>query len=216
MKYCSGGVGSALLIGFTLRIAMAQAPALSERKGFFSTALEAISPAKDTPLTSGQRWHDYWVATVGPGAIFSEAVAAGFGQWEDSPPEWGQGGAGYCKRFANDMAFNVVRNTLLHGTAAAFHEDNRYFASGKSTVPGRVIYALASPATARRHGGDRSVSVSGITSIVGASLLSRTWSPSSWQGPGNVAISAALTYAGTAGFNLAREFVPDIVHHFRK
>jgi hypothetical protein len=31
-----------------------------------------------------------------------------------------------------------------------------------------------------------------------------------------VAISAALTYAGTAGFNLAREFVPDIVRRFRR
>jgi len=200
---------AAALLGIMIRIGVAQ-------QGFADRAVGWISPAEDTPLTAGQRWHDYWMQTAGPGAVLSEAVSAGFGQWENSPPEWGQGGSGYGKRFGNNLAYNAVRNTLQHGTAALVHEDIRYFASGKETVAGRFVYALASPVTARRRSGARSISISGITGIVGVSLISRAWSPPSWQGAGNVAISAGLTYAGTAGVNLAREFVPGIVRHFRK
>ncbi|HEY1494978.1 MAG TPA: hypothetical protein VGF49_10570 [Candidatus Solibacter sp.] len=203
------GIRAAMVFGIVMRIGAAQ-------QGFVDRAVEWISPAEDTPLTAGQRWHDYWMQTAGPGAVLSEAVSAGFGQWKNSPPEWGQGGNGYGKRFSNNLAYNAVRNTLEHGTAALVHEDIRYFASGKQTVARRFVYALASPVTARRRSGARSISISGITGIVGVSLISRAWSPPSWQGGGNVAVSAALTYAGTAGVNLAREFVPGIVRHFRK
>ena len=146
-----------------------------------SQAIEWLSPAQSTPLTAAQRWHDYWVATIGPGTVLSEAVSAGFGQWENSPPEWGQGGSGYGDRVANELAYNAVRTTLTYGTSELFHEDNRYFASGKRTVAGRVSYALASPVTARRRSGRRSISISGVTGIAGVSLISRAWSPASWK-----------------------------------
>jgi hypothetical protein len=184
--------------------------------GPVSRMLGWVAPGEDTPLTEAQRWHDYWMGTIGPVAIFSQAAAAGLSQWENSPPEWGQGGSGLGKRFANDMAYNAVRNTLIYGTSIVFHEDNRYFASGKSTFGGRVLYALASPVMAKRSSGKRSISISGVTGIVGVSVISRAWSPPSWQGANNVAISAGLTYAGTAGYNLVREFVPDIIRRFRK
>src|SRR6516162_9224558 len=83
-------------------------PAVAQTEpGLVASAIGWISPAEPTPLTAAQRWHDYWLATIGPGAILSEGVAAGFGQWENSPPEWGQGGSGYGKRFGNDMAYNA-------------------------------------------------------------------------------------------------------------
>jgi hypothetical protein len=204
------GVRTGLLVGIVMHIGMAQ------QQGLVDRAVGLISPAQDTPLTAGQRWHDYWTQMVGPGTFFGQGVSAGFSQWENSPSEWGQGGSGYGKRFGNNMAFNAVQSTLQHGTAAVVHEDNRYFASGKATVAGRLGYALASPVTARKKNGRRTISVSGITGIVGASVISRAWSPPSWQGAGNVAITMALTYATGAGMNVAREFVPGIVQHFRK
>ena len=52
--------------------------------------------------------------------------------------------------------------------------------------------------------------------IAGASLISRAWSPVSWQTPSGTARSMGISIAGTAGFNLAREFLPDIVRHLHK
>jgi hypothetical protein len=203
------GLRAAVLVGITMRIGTTQ-------QGFVDTAIAWISPAKDTPLTAGQRWHDYWMQTAGPGAVLGQASSAGFSQWQNSPAEWGQGGSGYAKRFGDNLAFNAVRNTLEHGTAALVREDIRYFGSNRATVAGRFVFALASPVTARRRNGARSISIAGVTGIVGASLISRAWSPPSWRGADNVAITAGITYAGTAGVNLVREFVPGIIQHFRK
>jgi hypothetical protein len=185
-------------------------------EGLFDKALDLVSPAKPTPLTQEERFRLYVSSTIGPLAILSEAASAGVGQWEDSPHEWRQGASGYGKRFANDMAYNAVRQTVTYGLSELLHEDNRYFASNRRTIKGRIVYALLSPAMARRADGRRTVSVSGLVGLAGAASVSLAWAPPSWQGADNAAINFGLSYAGTAGLNLAREFVPGIVRHFRR
>src|SRR5713226_426034 len=172
--------------------------------------LGVLAPAEQTPLTARQQFHDFAMSTVGPVQIFSAAASAGISQWIDSPPEWRQGGSGYARRLGNNLAFNGVRTTLTYGFAASLHEDNRYFGSGRSGFGSRLLYALTSPAIARKDGGNRTVSISSLAGIVGASAISRAWSPPSWQGVDNIGRSIGLTYLGMAGFNVAREFVPDI------
>jgi hypothetical protein len=49
-----------------------------------------------------------------------------------------------------------------------------------------------------------------------ASTLSLAWAPESWQGADNAAISFGLTYAGIAGLNVAREFVPGILRKLHR
>ena len=183
--------------------------------GLAGKVLDWIGPDKPKPLTAEQRWQDYLTQAYGPGAILSEAASAGSGQLFDSPPEWGQGMSGYGKRLANDLAYNAVRNTLQHGTAALLHEDNRYFGSGKQNFWARVAFALESPVAAQHRDGHRGFSYSGATGIVGVSLISRAWSPPSWRGADDVAVSAALTYAGTAGVNLVKEFIPDVIRKIK-
>lgn len=174
-----------------------------------------LAPAPHTPLTPAQRFHDYVMSAVGPVPIFSAAAGAGISQGIDSPPEWGQGARGYGKRFANNFAYNAVRNTLTFGISAALHEDNRYFASENRAVGRRLLHALTSPAIAHKDDGRAAVSVSSWVGIAGASALSRTWAPGSWQGMDNVGRSIGFTYAGMAGLNVAREFVPGLLRRFR-
>ena len=166
-------------------------------------------------LTGRERFREYSVAVAGPMAIVRGAAAAGLGQTLDSPHEWGQGAAGYGLRLGNNLAYNAVRATITSGTAALLHEDNRYFASGRLGVWPRTWYALASPVLAHRHG-RRVFSISEMTGVAGASALSRTWAPPSWQGGRNIAVSAAISLAGVAGFNLFREFVPDILKRWKR
>ncbi len=178
-------------------------------------ALELVAPAQPGPITERERLRHYLLYTFGPVPVISAAASSGFSQWENSPPEWGQGGAGYGKRVANNLAYKAVRNTLSYAASMALHEDNRYFASGKTGIPARVLHALISPAVARRRSGRDSVSISSLSAIVGASAISRAWSPPSWQGANNIGISIGLTYAGTAGLNIFREFVPDLIGALR-
>jgi hypothetical protein len=176
--------------------------------------LSLLAPAEQNELTKRKRFNDYVLATVGPVTIVAEAAGAGISQWQDSPTEWGQGGSGFGKRFGNNMAYNAVRTTITYGLSAALREDNRYFGSHRHGIGARIGYALISPGVAHQNG-HAVVSVSSLAGIAGAATISQAWAPSSWQGAGHTASNFGWTWAGLAGYNLAREFVPDIVRHFR-
>ena len=187
----------------------------ANKDSFLVKSLGLLQPEKPVPLTRSRRFHNYIQSTAGVLPVFSAAFSAGFSQLINSPPEWHRGTLGYSRRFANNLAFNAVRTTLTYGASAALHEDNRYFASGRKRFWQRTLYALSSTVIARHDDGSRSVSLSVPGGVVGAALLSRTWSPPSWQGGKNVAATVGLTLTGTAGFNVAREFVPDIIRYLR-
>jgi hypothetical protein len=191
-------------------LAPGAAPARPSNKGL----LGVFSPADpNTTLNAPERFNLYMINTIGPGAILGEAAGAGISQARNSPWEWGQGAGAWGHRFGDNMAYNGVHQTIPYGVSEMVHEDNRYFASNKSTVRGRIGYVLVSPVRARRRDGRRAFSVSAFSGLVGASTISLAWRPQSLRSGGNVARNFMFSYAGTAGINAFREFV---VRHFRK
>jgi hypothetical protein len=177
--------------------------------------LKLFEPDDPAPIGPKQRFRNYVNSAVGPLPIIGSAAVAGVQQADNSPHEWGQGAEGYFKRFGNNMAYNVVRQTITYGLSEALHEDNRYFASNQKGWR-RVGYAFISPATARHRNGRRYVSVSSLAGMAGAAGLSLYWAPRSWQGWDRAGRNFGLTYAGQAAINTFREFVPDLIHALRK
>ncbi len=175
--------------------------------------LRPLEPEQYKPLSGGARFRHYISDTVGPYTLFREAAAAAVSQAMNSPHEWGGGMKGYAERFGSNMGALAVRNTVTFGVSAALHEDNRYFASGKSGKLRRALHATLSPFEARHDDGSVGFSYSNVTGTVAAAFVSRAWAPSSWQGGGNIAQNIAFTFAGQMGFNVFREFLPDILHH---
>jgi hypothetical protein len=170
----------------------------------------------DSTLTEKRRFHLYLASTVGPVPILAEAAGAGIGQWENSPKEWGQGWSAYGQRFGSNLAYNGIRGTITYGTSIFFHEDNRYYASHKHGVWARTRYALLSTFTGRNPEGRTTFSISSVTGVVGASAIASLWGPESWKGPGNISRNAGISFGATAGFNLVREFLPDVLHRAEK
>ena len=183
--------------------------------GVVVKTLRMFGPFERTPLTQKERFRLYVANTIGAPTIAGEAVSAGFSQAIDSPHEWGQGMAGYGKRFASNLAYNAVRQTISYGASIPLHEDNRYFASGRESIKGRIIYALASPLIAHKPDGRATFSFSAAAGIAGAAMIPRYWYPPSWRGVGNAFPNAGWTFAGTAASNLFREFVPDIIRRIK-
>jgi len=93
-------------------------------------------------LTFGQRATIYRQAILRPYTIVGPALGAGVGQWENEPPEWGQGGEGYARRLASGMARNLISETIRFGFAAADGEDPRYHPSQESGVWNRARHAI--------------------------------------------------------------------------
>ena len=184
--------------------------------GFVVKTLRTFGPFERTPLTEKQRFRMYIASTIGFAPIAGEALSAGISQGLDNPHEWGQGMAGYGKRFGSNLAYNAVRQTIAYGLSVPLHEDNRYFASGRRTVPGRVLYALISPVMAHKPDGHATFSFSQAAGIAGTVTISNYWYPPSWRGPSKALQNAGYTYLGTSAGNLFREFVPDIIRWIQR
>jgi hypothetical protein len=178
------------------------------------SAMGVVGP-DETTLTESRRFHLYLLSVVGPVPILAEAAGAGIGQWENSPKEWGQGWGAYGKRLGSNMAYNGVRQSITYGTSILFHEDNRYYASHRHGVWARSRYALLSTFTARDPEGHTRFSISSVSGVVGASAISSIWLPGSQKGIGSISHNAGVSFAATAGFNLVREFLPDVLRRPR-
>lgn len=199
-------------IGLLLSVLPA-ASAQTSPQGFLYTHLQSFeAKARFTPQTHKQRLHAYLLSLAGPATLFTEASAAGLSQAINSPWQWGQGASGYGKRFANDMAYNGVRCSLAYLSSNLLHEDDRYFASEDRRTWPRIRHAVVSVFAAHKNNGDTVFATSSLIGIAGASVISRAWVPDSWQNGSSVARSMGISIAGSAGFNLAREFLPNLLH----
>jgi len=192
------------------------APPPTTDDSFVVKVLRLAEPAQYTRLTAKEKFEQYLLASIGPAPDIGEAASAGISQLADSPSEWGQGAAGYGRRVANNVAYNVVRQTITYGISIPAHEDTRYFASNEDTAKERIRHALLSPVMARRPDGRDHFSYSNTAGIVGANLIQLSWAPPSWRTPGTLATGMMWSYAGTAALNLVREYVPDLIRKMKK
>jgi hypothetical protein len=169
-------------------------------------------PAGRSRLTEKERFHLYLLSTVGPVPLLGEAAGAGFGQLENSPKAWGQGWGAFAERAESNLAYNGLRQTITYGTSVVFHEDNRYFPSHKHGFWRRTGYAVLSTVTARHPDGREEFSFSSVAGVLGGAALSSIWGPRSWEGVKGIGHNAGVSFGVTAGFNVVREFLPDLLH----
>jgi hypothetical protein len=165
--------------------------------------------------TQRERFETYVENTYSVTPLASALFGAAVSQGINSPREWGQGMEGYGRRVGNNLAGHALRNNLMYGFSVAFREDNRYFRSNKTGAGARIFHALSRAFMARNNQGGERVSMSKFLGIAGTSAISRAWAPRSWQGIDDISINYGFVVATDAGFNVAREFFPDIVRRFR-
>ena len=190
-------------------------PSSSPDDGLFIRALMLSGPSCPGPLTEKERFYQFLSSTMGPSPIFGSIVGGALAQATDSPREWEQGAIGLGRRMGASFAYTGARNTITYAASILFHEDNRYFASGRTGAAPRIGMALASTLLAHNRQGKLRLSVSRLLGVGGAAAISREWYPRSFQGGANIAEAAGFSLAGQASLNVVREFVPDLVRHFR-
>ena len=102
------------------------------------------------PPTQKTRAVNYVFDAFGPYPLFGAAFAAGLGQADNAPPEWGQGAQGYGKRIGSDFAIAATATTARYGLARAFKEDTLYYRCACKGVLPRLAHAALSTLTARQ------------------------------------------------------------------
>ena len=183
---------------------------------FVSPVPSTPAPVPYTPLSDGEKFHEYLHHTFGPARMLRSAAIAGINQWRDDTPEWGQGMEGYGRRFASKVGQHTIKRTLQLGIGIWRNEDPRYFHSEQSGFWARTAHAIKYTYVTRMDDGSRGVAVSRLTSTFGASLLSRTWQPERKRTVKDGLRNGVVSVGVDTGFRILQEFWPDIRHKFRR
>jgi hypothetical protein len=137
---------------------------------------------------------------------------AGLSQAEDSEAGYGQGAAGYGKRFGAYFADGTIENYITGAILpTVLRQDPRYFQSGKGSFMHRTGYSVSRIVLTRGDNGRQQFNYSEILgSALAAGISTYTYHPHADRTLGNT-VSVWGTQVGTDTLTLVvREFWPDI------
>lgn len=151
-----------------------------------------------------------------PMSFLTAGFNAGIDQAENNDHKYGQGAAGYGRRLgANfaDQASLKFFNEFAY--PALFSEDPRYYRLGNGTKRRRFVHAIGHTFIAYRDNGSRMFNYSEWLGTASTVAVGRTYHTSG--APGFPPVARAVTYfaAQDMGFDILREFWPEIAHKLK-
>jgi Carboxypeptidase regulatory-like domain len=160
------------------------------------------------PLTVKQKVSLAVRGTFDPVEILGVGIAAGIEQAANFYPGYGQGAAGYSKRFAARFVDGRTSDLLTHAVfPALLHQDPRYYYQGTGTFKSRLAHAVGSAFVARSDSGRPVPNTSYFLGDLSAAALSNLYYPKASRGANLVLTNFAVGLAGRVGVNLVREFL---------
>jgi len=170
---------------------------------------------RSAPLTGGQKFYFYLKTTYGPGAVAFSLFGSGVNQARDAVPEWGEGTEGYGRRLGSLLAQKAVGRSIRLGMGALMHEDPRYFASNRSGIANRTLYAAGQVFVAHKDWGGTRFSYSRFVGEFSAAVISRQWYPQRFHHMADYLSAGATSIGIGMAKNLFFEFWPDIKRKLR-
>jgi len=146
--------------------------------------------------------------------FFTASVFAGFYQLQNSNPSFGQGMAGYAKRYATAFGDQMSGNMLTEGFIPALgHQDPRYFRLGHGSKKARILNAVESIFVARMDSGRKTFNFSEWGGNAAAAAISNAYYPDSRTARQNTE-KLFVQCGADALANVLKEFWPDVKRHF--
>ncbi len=169
-----------------------------------------VTYGKDpAPLFAKQKFHLAARSVIDPVTIFGVAFLAGIYQAADVPGGYGQGAAGYGRRFGaayGDVVFGTFIGSAI--LPSVLHQDPRYFYQGTGTTKSRLAHALENAVVARN---DRTKkwepNYSGIIGSFAAAGISYTYTPAKDRGAGIYLTDALVRVGESSVAGILQEFV---------
>jgi hypothetical protein len=115
------------------------------------------------PITAKQKLKIGFKDSFDWPAYITGGLFAGLYQLENSNPSFGQGAAGYFRRFGTSSGDQIIGNMMTEAfVPALIHQDPRYFrlGNGEGTKRHRLVYALESIVVARMDSGRKTFNFS--------------------------------------------------------
>src|SRR5262249_33603357 len=138
-------------------------------------------------------------------------IYAGVEQLANSYPGYGQGAKGYAKRYGANLADGTIANYMTEAIMPTLlHQDTRYFRLGEGRAWKRVGYAMSRVLSTHRNDGSWTFNTSEIAGNAIAAGISNLYYPADSRTAENTAEKFALNVVSDAGFNVLKEFWPDM------
>jgi len=161
------------------------------------------------PLTSKQKFELAWKTTFDPVTFGVTGAIAGVEQSRNTFGGYGQGVAGYGKRYGAAYA-DFVTGTMIGGAVlpSLFKQDPRYFYKGTGSARARIFYALTRSVIAKGDNGRWQPAYAGLLGDFAASGVSNIYYPAKDRNGLGLTVENTLIGIGadSAG-NLLQEFL---------
>jgi hypothetical protein len=188
-----------------------QPPAKPKRLFYIIPLYDVTFEKNPPPLTSADKFRIFARGITDPYTVVSTAAQAGFDQAENTFSQYGQGAAGYGKRFGLDYADITVGGFLVtYAFPSLLHEDPRYFRRGEGGIGKRLGHAIANTFVTRTDSRGRSFNWANVLGRLTAGSVILSYHPGSplsaprlFEGFGNSLGNSMLS-------NVLNEFGPDV------
>jgi hypothetical protein len=192
---------------------------LSKLVGAFARKLErkSVHPPHYKPgvvlctLETKDKFFLFVQDAIDPVTFLGAGFNAGISQAANDDPSFGQGAAGYGKRFGANLADQAVGEFFKDFTyPVLFEEDPRYYRLVHGSRGKRLLHAIDHAFVAHREDGTHMFNYSQWLGTATSALLSNTYHPDSQRGVAPFARRMGFGVLTDMGYDVLREFWPEI------
>jgi len=172
---------------------------------------EVTNREHPSSLTTRQKFMLFARQSFDPFQWLAAGAQAGAGQAHNTLPGYGQGAAGYGKRYGAAMADITDREFMSNFLfPVLLKQDPRYFRRGQGTIKRRFLYSLEQEFWGKTDQGTRQFNYSKVLGAFVAKAVSNAYYPPGDRGLGLTMRRSGITLLSGMGTALAAEFWPDI------
>jgi len=164
------------------------------------------------PLTAGEKFKLVARGMFDPAEFVWVGLIAGIGQASDSEPSYGQGAAGYGRRYGTTFGDTLIENFMVGAVLPSLlRQDPRYYRMGKGGFFHRAGYAAGRIFATRSDSGGKQFNYSEIFgSAMAAGISTYSYHPQSDRNLGNAASVWGTQIASDVASAMLKEFWPDL------
>lgn len=167
--------------------------------------------AQFKPLTPREKFKLAFDDSFDPTAFLVAGVFAGSAMVQRQYPSFGQGATGFAKYYGGAFADQAIGNMMSEAIVpTVLHQDPRYFTKGKGGFFSRTGYAISREFITRNDDGRNHFNTSELVGNAIAAGISNVYYPAADRSLSNTANKWGQQIGLDTGFNIAKEFWPDI------
>jgi hypothetical protein len=154
--------------------------------------------------------------TMDPVSIGTAGFNAGLGQASNQDSAFGQGVAGYLRRFSTEYASDTSARFLGEFVfPTLFRQDPRYYRLGHGSATRRTLHAVRHTVYSYSDSGNHMFNVSEWAGGAASVAVNNALHPGNPGGVVPVVRTTAYTALTDTGFNILREFWPEVARTLR-